>query len=152
MKLQKSCTSRLVPLLYKAEFLFQAAILKMRVCHSAVSFLFSSSLWAVAHCCWSVYEEAGWAWWQAVTDLTQWKQPQWTRLVKIAPKKANRDINEPTVVLLWTPRRLHTHRHHCVCIGVSCQTKRHESCTTDKFKEKDVHTKSAVVFLAHLHY
>lgn len=148
-----------VPLLYKAGFLFQA-VLVMHVCHSTVSFLFSSSLWAAAHCCWSVYKGAGLAWWQVVTDLTQWKELQWTRLVKIAPKKANGDINEPTVVLLWTPWRLRTHRHQCVCIGVSCQAKWHESCTSEdhrdgEFKEIGVLTKKtrciSTVYLLHHH-
>lgn len=84
---------------------------------------------------------AGSAHWQVVTDLTQWKDRRWTRLVKIAPMKANRDINEPTPVLLWSPMRPGAPRQQNVCRAVSCQTKWHESWTSEdhrdgEFKEK----------------
>lgn len=79
------------------------------------------------------------------------KGPQWTRLVKIAPMKANRDINEPTLVLPWSPWRLCTFRHQFVCIGVSCQTKWHESYTSEdhrdgEYKEKDILKREAKVW------
>lgn len=79
------------------------------------------------------------------------KGPQWTRLAKIAPMKANRDINEPTLVLPWSPWRLCTFRYQFVCIGLSCQTKWHESYTSEdhrngEYKEKDILKRKAKVW------
>lgn len=102
-----------VPLLYWAPFLFKAifmtCVFVTPLCHSCFPAAFASQLIVVDQC-----TGAGLARWQVVMDLTQWKDWWWTRLVKIAPMKANTDINEPLLVLLWSPWRPGTHRHRCV--------------------------------------
>lgn len=111
MTLQMSCYTRIVrmdrkmlsflhtvPLFYKALFLFRATIFLWYVClslHCVISI--STSLWVAAHCSWSVHWEDNLARWHVVKDLTQWKDWQWTRIVKIAANKSKQTLMSP----LW---------------------------------------------------